>query len=55
MTLAAIAAVQAPQTARMTFDGFGYVKVYYAARLVPEALLFTILPVTPQMLMSLLR
>ncbi len=50
--LAAEAAVEATQTAQMTFGGFGYAKEYHIERLVREALLFHIVPVTPQMLMS---
>jgi acyl-CoA dehydrogenase len=50
--LAAEAAVEATQTAQMTFGGFGYAKEYHVERLVREALLFHIAPVTPQMLLS---
>jgi acyl-CoA dehydrogenase len=50
--LAAEAAVEATQTAQMTFGGFGYAKEYHVERLVREALLFHIAPVTPQLLMS---
>ena len=50
--LAAEAAVEATQTAQMTFGGFGYAKEYHVERLVREALLFHIVPVTPHMLMS---
>ena len=50
--LAAEAAVEATQTAQMTFGGFGYAKEYHVERLVREALLFHIVPVTPQMLLS---
>lgn len=50
--LAAEAAVEATQVAQMTFGGFGYAKEYHVERLVREALLFHIVPVTPQMLMS---
>ena len=47
--LAADAAVEAAQ---ITFGGFGYAKEYHVERLVREALLFRIVPVTPQMLLS---
>ena len=50
--LAAEAAVEATQVAQLTFGGFGYAKEYHVERLVREALLFHIVPVTPQMLMS---
>ncbi|MBC7282082.1 acyl-CoA dehydrogenase family protein [Hoeflea sp.] len=50
--LAAEAAVEATQTAQMTFGGYGYAKEYHVERLVREALLFHIVPVTPHMLMS---
>ena len=50
--LAAEAAVEATQTAQLTFGGFGYAKEYHVERLVREALLFHIAPVTPQLLMS---
>lgn len=50
--LAAEAAVEATQTAQMTFGGFGYAKEYHVERLVREALLFHIAPVTPNMLLS---
>lgn len=50
--LAAEAAVEATQTAQMTFGGFGYAKEYHVERLVREALLFHIVPVTPNMLLS---
>lgn len=50
--LAAESAVEATQTAQMTFGGFGYAKEYHVERLVREALLFHIVPVTPHMLMS---
>lgn len=50
--LAAEAAVEATQTAQMTFGGFGYAKEYHVERLVREALLFHIVPVTPHMMMS---
>lgn len=49
--LAAEAAVEATQTAQLTFGGFGYAKEYHVERLVREALLFQIAPVTPQMLL----
>ena len=50
--LAADAAVEATEVAQMTFGGFGYAKEYHVERLVREALLFRIVPVTPQMLLS---
>ena len=50
--LAAQAAVNATQTAQMTFGGFGYAKEYHVERLVREAILFHIVPVTPQMMLS---
>lgn len=50
--LAAEVAVKATQTEQMTFGSFGYAKEYHVERLVREALLFHIVPVTPQMLMS---
>ena len=50
--LAAEAAVEATQVAQLTFGGFGYAKEYHVERLVREALLFHIVPVTPHMLMS---
>ncbi len=50
--LAAEAAVEATQTAQMTFGGYGYAKEYHVERLVREALLFHIVPVTPNMLLS---
>lgn len=50
--LAADAAVEATEAAQITFGGFGYAKEYHVERLVREALLFRIVPVTPQMLMS---
>ena len=50
--LAAEAAVEATEAAQVTFGGFGYAKEYHVERLVREALLFRIVPVTPQMLLS---
>ena len=50
--LAAAAAVEATEVAQITFGGFGYAKEYHVERLVREALLFRIVPVTPQMLLS---
>ncbi len=50
--LAAQAAVDATQTAQMTFGGFGYAKEYHIERLVREALLFHIVPVTPHLMLS---
>ena len=50
--LAADAAVEATEVAQMTFGGFGYAKEYHVERLVREALLFRIVPVTPQLLLS---
>ncbi|MBO6826475.1 MAG: acyl-CoA/acyl-ACP dehydrogenase [Sneathiella sp.] len=50
--LAADAAAEATEDAHITFGGFGYAKEYHLERLVREALLFRIVPVTPQMLLS---
>jgi len=50
--LAADAAVEATEVAQITFGGFGYAKEYHVERLVREALLFRIVPVTPQLLLS---
>jgi len=50
--LAARAAVKATQAAQLTFGGFGYAKEYHVERLVREALLFHIVPITPQMMLS---
>ncbi|WP_456390654.1 acyl-CoA dehydrogenase family protein [Profundibacter sp.] len=50
--LAAEAAVKATQTAQLTFGGFGYAKEYHVERLVREAILFRIAPVTPQLILS---
>ncbi len=50
--LAADAAVEATEAAQIAFGGFGYAKEYHVERLVREALLFRIVPVTPQMLLS---
>ncbi len=50
--LAAEAAVNATQTAQLTFGGFGYAKEYHVERLVREAILFRIAPVTPQLVLS---
>ena len=50
--LAAEAAVEATQVAQLTFGGFGYAREYHVERLVREALLFQIAPVTPQLMMS---
>ncbi len=50
--LAAEAAVKATQTAQLTFGGFGYAKEYHVERLVREAILFKIAPVTPQLMLS---
>ena len=44
--------VEATEAAQITFGGFGYAKEYHVERLVREALLFRIVPVTPQMLLS---
>ena len=46
------AAVEATEAAQISFGGFGYAKEYHVERLVREALLFRIVPVTPQMLLS---
>ena len=43
--------VEATEAAQITFGGFGYAKEYNVERLVREALLFRIVPVTPQMLL----
>lgn len=50
--LAAQAAVKATQDAQLTFGGFGYAKEYHIERLVREAILFHIVPVTPQLMLS---
>ena len=50
--LAAEAAVKATQIAQLTFGGFGYAKEYHVERLVREAILFRIAPVTPQLVLS---
>lgn len=50
--LSAEAAVKATQTAQLTFGGFGYAKEYHVERLVREAILFRIAPVTPQLILS---
>ncbi len=50
--LAAQAAKDATQTAQMTFGGFGYAKEYHIERLVREAILFHIVPITPHMMLS---
>ncbi|MBC7132868.1 MAG: acyl-CoA/acyl-ACP dehydrogenase [Roseovarius sp.] len=50
--LAGEAAVKATQTAQLTFGGFGYAKEYHVERLVREAILFRIAPVTPQLILS---
>jgi acyl-CoA dehydrogenase len=50
--LAGEAAVKATQTAQLTFGGFGYAKEYHVERLVREAILFRIAPVTPQLVLS---
>lgn len=50
--LAGEAAVKATQTAQLTFGGFGYAKEYHVERLVREAILFRIAPITPQLLLS---
>jgi acyl-CoA dehydrogenase len=50
--LATDAAVEATEAAQITFGGFGYAKEYHVERLVKEALLFRIMPVMPQMLLS---
>jgi len=50
--LAAEAAVKATQTAQLTFGGFGYAKEYHVERLVREAILFRLAPVTPQLILS---
>ena len=50
--VAADAAVEATEAAQISFGGFGYAKEYHVERLVREALLFRIVPVTPQMLLS---
>ncbi len=50
--LASQAGVSATQTAQLTFGGFGYAKEYHVERLVREAILFNIAPVTPQLMLS---
>ncbi|WP_298216509.1 acyl-CoA dehydrogenase family protein [Acidocella sp.] len=50
--LAGEAAVKATQTAQLTFGGFGYAKEYHVERLVREAILFRIAPITPQLILS---
>lgn len=50
--LGAEAAVKATQTAQLTFGGFGYAKEYHVERLVREAILFRLAPVTPQLILS---
>jgi len=50
--LAAEAAVKSTQTAQLTFGGFGYAKEYHVERLVREAILFKIAPVTPHLILS---
>lgn len=50
--LAGEASVKATQTAQLTFGGFGYAKEYHVERLVREAILFRIAPVTPQLVLS---
>jgi|TARA_R110002110_G_scaffold184778_1_gene391673 acyl-CoA dehydrogenase len=49
---AADAAVEATEAAQIAFGGFGYAKEYHVERLVREALLFRIVPASPQMLLS---
>ena len=44
--------LKATQTAQLTFGGFGYAKEYHVERLVREAILFRIAPVTPQLVLS---
>ncbi|MGK7655140.1 acyl-CoA dehydrogenase family protein [Roseovarius sp. B08] len=46
-----VCGVEATEAAQITFGGFGYAKEYNVERLVREALLFRIVPVTPQMLL----
>ena len=50
--LAADAAVKATEAAQITLGGFGYAREYHVERPVREALLFRIVPVTPQMILS---
>lgn len=50
--LAGEAGVRACETALLTHGGFGYAKEYHVERLMREALLFKIAPVTPQLLLS---
>ena len=50
--LAGEAGVRACETAMLTHGGFGYAKEYHVERLMREALLFKIAPITPQLLLS---
>jgi len=50
--LAAEAAVRACETAVITHGGFGYAREYHVERLLREAMLFKIAPVTPQLILS---
>ncbi len=50
--LAAQAAVDTCQTAQLTHGGYGYAKEFHVERLLREALLVRIAPVTPQLILS---
>ena len=50
--LAGEAAVRACETSMLTHGGFGYSKEYHVERLFREAMLFKIVPITPQLLLS---
>ncbi len=50
--LAAQAAVDACETAQITHGGYGYAKEFHVERLLREALLVRIAPITPQLILS---
>ena len=50
--LAGEAAVRACENAVMTHGGFGYAKEYHVERFLREDVLFKIIPVTPQLMLS---
>ena len=50
--LAGEAAVRACEASMLTHGGFGYSKEYHVERLFREAMLFKIVPITPQLLLS---
>ncbi len=50
--LAGEAAVRACENAVLTHGGFGYSREYHVERLLREAMLFKIIPVTPQLMLS---